>query len=206
MKSVVTYLRVSTAGQGKSGLGLDAQRERVAEFIEIESGAEDLSGRPELRRALAAAKQFNCPIAVAKLDRLSRDVHFISGLMTHKVPFIVADLGLNADPFMLHLYAALAEKERQLISSRTRDALARSAKTLGGDRGQLEKAREASARVRTAAALENDKRVLPIIIGLKMQGKTLREIAGELNRMEIKTPREKTWAPGSISAILRRQP
>ena len=73
--------------------------------------------------ALKVARQHKAPIIVAKLDRLSRDVHFISGLMTHRTPFIVAELGADADPFMLHLYAALAEKERRLISQRTKDAL-----------------------------------------------------------------------------------
>src|SRR4029079_8678950 len=79
---------------------------------------------PQLAPALAEARRRRCPIAVAKLDRLSRDVHFISGLMAQRVPFIVAELGADADPFMLHIYAALAEKERALISERTRAALA----------------------------------------------------------------------------------
>jgi DNA invertase Pin-like site-specific DNA recombinase len=83
-----------------------------------------LNRRPQLAAALKAAKKLKSPIIVAKLDRLSRDVHFISGLMTHKTPFIVAELGADADPFMLHLYAALAEKERAMISRRTKDALA----------------------------------------------------------------------------------
>jgi DNA invertase Pin-like site-specific DNA recombinase len=122
---------------GKSGLGLAAQREAltrfaaaedleiVAEYLEVETGkgSDALDRRPELAAALADARRLKCPILVAKLDRLSRDVHFISGLMAHKVAFVVAELGADADPFMLHLYAALAEKERQLISQRTRDAL-----------------------------------------------------------------------------------
>jgi DNA invertase Pin-like site-specific DNA recombinase len=84
--------------------------------------------------ALAEAKQHKCAVAVAKLDRLSRDVHFISGLMTHRTPFIVAELGADADPFMLHLYAALAKQERRLISQRTKDALA--AKSAGSPAGR----------------------------------------------------------------------
>jgi DNA invertase Pin-like site-specific DNA recombinase len=83
-----------------------------------------LDRRPQLAAALGQARKAKCPVIVAKLDRLSRDVHFISGLMSHRVPFIVAELGADADPFMLHLYAALAEKERALISARTRAALA----------------------------------------------------------------------------------
>jgi len=98
----------------------------VGERTEIETGkgADALERRPELAAALADARKAKCPVLVAKLDRLSRDVHFISGLMSHRVPFIVAELGADADPFMLHLYAALAEKERRLIGERTRSALA----------------------------------------------------------------------------------
>jgi DNA invertase Pin-like site-specific DNA recombinase len=125
-KQIVGYIRVSTAQQGKSGLGLAAQREALAkfaaaeclqiaaEFIEVETGkgSDALDRRPQLAVELAEARKLKCPVLVAKLDRLSRDVHFIS---------IVAELGSDADPFMLHLYAALAEKEPQLISQRTRD-------------------------------------------------------------------------------------
>ena len=98
----------------------------MAEFVEVETGkgADALDKRPQLAAALAEARQHKCPVAVAKLDRLSRDVHFISGLMAQKVPFVVTDLGADVDPFLLHLYAALAEKERALISERTRAALA----------------------------------------------------------------------------------
>src|ERR1700675_4815722 len=135
---VVAYLRVSTSRQGRSGLGIEAQRENIArfaaaegyevvsEYVEVETGkgADALELRPQLTAALNAARKRKGSVVVAKLDRLSRDVHFISGLMSHKVPFIVAELGADADPFMLHLYAALAEKERALISARTKAALA----------------------------------------------------------------------------------
>src|SRR5262249_57215802 len=99
--------------------------EIVREFVEIETGkgADALDRRPQLAAALAEARRRKCAIAVAKLDRLSRDVHFISGLMVHRVPFLVAELGADVDPFVLHLYAALAEKERRLISQRTKAAL-----------------------------------------------------------------------------------
>ena len=138
MDSVVAYLRVSTERQQRSGLGIEAQRAAiarfaetegltiVAEFVEAETGkgADALDRRPQLAAALAAAAQRKCSVVVSKLDRLSRDVAFVSGLMAQRVPFIVAELGRDADPFMLHLYAALAEKERRLISERTRAALA----------------------------------------------------------------------------------
>src|SRR6185295_3887982 len=130
--------RVSTRQQQRSGLGIEAQRSAVtrfaeaegmtiiAEFVEAETGkgADALDRRPQLAAALSAAKAARCPVIVSKLDRLSRDVAFISGLMAQRVPFIVTELGADADPFMLHLYAALAEKERRLISERTRSALA----------------------------------------------------------------------------------
>ena len=124
--NIVAYYRVSSDKQGRSGLGLDAQRTAVrrfaeqeslvisAEFIEIETGkgADALERRPELAKALKAAQKARCAVVVAKLDRLSRNVAFIAGLMAQRVPFIVAELGMNADPFMLHIYAALAEQER----------------------------------------------------------------------------------------------
>ena len=134
----VAYFRVSTDRQRRSGLGIEAQRETVfrfaeangleiiAEYVETETGkgADALDRRPQLAAALAAARSKKCPVLVSKLDRLSRDVAFIAGLMAQRVPFIVAELGADADPFMLHLYAALAEKERRLIAERTRAALA----------------------------------------------------------------------------------
>src|SRR3978361_2310104 len=125
---IVSYLRVSTARQGHSGLGLEAQRAALAlfdeseglemgeEFIEGASGkgSDALERRPQLASALARAKRAKCSVVVAKLDRLSRDVAFIASLMSRRVPFISVELGTDCDPFMLHLYAALAEKERAL--------------------------------------------------------------------------------------------
>src|ERR1700675_660521 len=126
MKTAVAYTRVSSREQGKSGLGLEAQRAAinafaaregitVAEFYtEVESGktvSDTLAERPTLAAALNAANLLDCPIIVSKLDRLSRDVHFVSGLMVQRVEFVVFELGRNQDPFMLHLFAALAEKE-----------------------------------------------------------------------------------------------
>ena len=129
---------MSTNSQGKSGLGVEAQREDIArfyaaegmtitcEFVEVETGkgADALERRPQLRAALASARKGKAPVVVAKLSHLSCDVAFIFGMMAHKVAFIVTELGADADPFMLHIYAALAEKERNLIADRTRQALA----------------------------------------------------------------------------------
>src|SRR4030081_2754461 len=137
MGRAVAYLRVSTQQQQRSGLGIEAQRAAIERFAAAESllitaeysefetgkGADALDRRPQLAAALAAARRAKCSIVVSKLDRLSRDVAFVAGLMAQRVPFIVAELGRDADPFMLHLYAALAEKERRLISERTKAAL-----------------------------------------------------------------------------------
>ncbi len=138
MQPTVAYYCVSTERQGRSGLGLNAQRERCAVFaaqngmdvieafteVETGKGADALDRRPQLAAALAAAWRHRGQVLVAKLDRLSRDVHFIAGLMAQRVAFVVAELGADVDPFMLHIYAALAEKERRMISERTRAALA----------------------------------------------------------------------------------
>jgi DNA invertase Pin-like site-specific DNA recombinase len=138
MHTAISYVRVSTNRQGKSGLGLEAQTAAIQHFaeangftitstfteIETGKGADALERRPQLAAAMKAARKSTAHILVAKLDRLSRDVHFISGLMVHKVRFVVAELGPNVDPFMLHIYAAVAEQERKRISQRTKDALA----------------------------------------------------------------------------------
>ena len=137
MPSAVTYTSVSTIKQGQSGLGLDAQDAAIAAFctqhgldvagryceVETGKGHDALDRRPQLAAALAHARKPKAPVVVAKLDRLGRDVHFIAGLMANRVPFIVTELGIDTDPFMLHIYAALAQKERALISARTKAAL-----------------------------------------------------------------------------------
>jgi DNA invertase Pin-like site-specific DNA recombinase len=209
MRSIVAYLRVSTAQQGKSGLGVDAQRvalerfaaaegfEIAAEYVEIETGkgSDALERRPQLSAALAKAHTLHCSMAVAKLDRLSRDVHFISGLMAHRVPFIVADLGADADPFMLHLFAALAEKERAMISARTRAALA-AAKERGQRLGnpKLASARESAEAARIKNADNFAAAILPAIADIQASGaKSLRAIASVLNRRGFKTPRGGEW-------------
>ena len=206
---LVSYIRVSTAQQGKSGLGIEAQRETlarfaeaegfeiVAEFIEVETGkgSDAIERRPKLSAALAEARRLKCAVVVAKLDRLSRDVHFISGLMVHRVSFIVAELGADVDPFMIHLFAALAEKERALISARTKSALA-AAKARGQKLGNpnIATAREAGAAALKANADRHAAKVLPIIAEIQKSGaKTLRAIAEALNARGITTPRGRDW-------------
>ena len=192
---IIAYIRVSSDKQGKSGLGLEAQRDAIArfatseslkvagEFIEVETGkgADALDRRPQLAAALRKARQAKAPIVVSKLDRLSRDVHFISGLMTKRVPFIVAALGRNVDPFMLHIYAALAEKERSMISERTRDALAK-AKQRGVVLGNPNVGKMVSD-----ATAARDAELRPILE--TMWDQTYREIAEALTDRGIKTPR-----------------
>jgi len=217
---VVTYIRVSTAKQGRSGLGLEAQREALArfsdaegfkvarEFVEVETGkgADALDRRPRLAEALATARKLKCRVAVAKLDRLSRDVHFISGLMAHRVPFLVAELGPDVDPFVLHLYAALAEKERSLISSRTRQALA-AAKVRGVVLGnpELDQARSRAVAQIKDGADRHASNVLPIIREAQRSGvTTLRGIAEVLNARGIPTARGGRWHASSVKNIQDR--
>ena len=136
------------------------------------------SGRSWPPRSKLAHKH-KAPIIVAKLDRLSRDVHFICGLMAHRTPFIVAELGADADPFMLHLYAALAEKERRLISQRTKDALAAmkaQGKKLGGLRPKTVEAMD--------AANERAEALRPILT--ELEGMSARAIAAELNARKFR--------------------
>jgi DNA invertase Pin-like site-specific DNA recombinase len=220
MKPIVTYVRVSTNQQGRSGLGIAAQREAltkfaagegfeiVSEFVEIETGkgSDALDRRPQLAAALAKARTSRCAVAVAKLDRLSRDVHFISGLMAHRVPFLVSELGPDVDPFVLHLYAALAEKERALISARTKSALA-AAKAKGVKLGNphIEAAR---SRAITAIKSEADRaagNVLPIIAEIRKSGaSTLRAIAEALNARGVQTSRGGRWHAMSVRNALAR--
>jgi DNA invertase Pin-like site-specific DNA recombinase len=219
-KPIISYCRVSTGRQGKSGLGLDAQREAITRFaeahglqvvgepfVEIETGkgADALDRRPHLRRALDAAGKRKCPIVVAKLDRLSRDVHFISGLMAQKIPFIVAELGPDVDPFMLHIYAAMAEKERTLISQRTKAALA-AAKARGVRLGnpRLEEARAPRMLANAEEAARQTALALPLIKPLYEQGLSLRAIARELAARGIPTARGGQWSAVQVSDILRR--
>jgi DNA invertase Pin-like site-specific DNA recombinase len=217
---LVTYVRVSTSGQGKSGLGVEAQREAlgrfaksegfevIAEYVEVETGkgADALDRRPQLAEALADAHRRRCPVAVAKLDRLSRDVHFISGLMAHRVPFLVAELGADVDPFMIHIYAALAEKERALISQRTSAAL-KAAKARGVRLGnpRIKKAQVAGTASVKAEANRFAANVMPVIREAQKAGaSTLRAIAEILNARGVRTARGGKWAATQVRDILGR--
>lgn len=217
-KSIVIYRRVSTAKQERSGLGLEAQLEALKIFCQTEgfeiagsfsesvSGALPLEQRFALQQALTLAKKLNCSVCVVKLDRLSRDVAFISGLMAKGVPFIVSELGADTDPFVLHLFAALAEKERKLISERTKAAL-QIRKQSGvklGNRTNLPTAQAQGHMALTAKAQSFANGVAPLIQKLRSQGDSLNSIANQLNQLNYKTSRGSTWTATAVTRILQR--
>jgi DNA invertase Pin-like site-specific DNA recombinase len=181
----------------------------VAEaFTEVETGkgSDALDRRPQLAAALAA-KRLRCPVLVAKLDRLSRDVHFIAGLMVQRVPFLVAELGPDVDPFMLHVYAALAEKERRMVSERTRAALAvrkaRGARL--GNRTNLAAAQALGAARTAEAARRFAENAAPVIREIQNSGvPSLRGIAAVLNARGVRTARGGRWAATQVGAVLAR--
>lgn len=225
MSKIVAYLRVSTDRQGKAGNGIEAQRAAIAafaaangyeiatEFVETETGkgADALDRRPRLSAALDKAKDVGrrekrsgpVPVVVSKLDRLSRDVHFVSGLMSNRVPFIVTELGADVDPFMLHLYAAFAEKERNLISQRTKAALA--AKKARGEPLGSPKLAEARQIAHAALIREADAfaaNVRPILESLGDISANAK--AKALNERNVPTPRGGKWTARSVLNALAR--
>lgn len=219
MEEVVVYYRVSTHRQGRSGLGLEAQREMcrqfceqhgyssAAEYTEIETGAgaDALGRRPILAQALADARKRKCAILVAKLDRLSRDVAFISGLMAKRVPFIVAEYGPDVDNFMLHIYAAVAQKERETISARTRSALA-AKKALGavlGNRTNLSAAQVRGRARQREEAMRFANNVMPLVDDVRKSGvQSFAGIAAALNARGITTARGGDWHGETVKRVL----
>jgi DNA invertase Pin-like site-specific DNA recombinase len=211
MGNAVAYIRVSTTKQAKSGLGLEAQADAIAVFAKAEGyrivgrftehesgkGADALERRPQLAAAIKAAKKAGGPVIVSKLDRLSRDVHFVSGLMAHRVPFIVTELGADTDPFILHLFAALAQKERALISQRTREGL-RAAKARGMRLGGWNVGSEASKR----QADELAEKMKPVMSELAEL--SARQAAAELNRRGIKSHTGGTWYAQTVIRVRDR--
>ena len=180
-----------------------------AEFVETETGkgTDALDRRPELAAALAKAKAARCPILVSKLDRLSRDVAFVAGLMAQRVLFVVAELGRDADPFMLHLYAALAEKERRLIAERTKAALA--VRKAGGARlgnpTNIDEAGKIGRAALTKAANDFARTLLPILRAMRNEGTTsIGAITRSLNVRNVQAPRGSRWHVSSVANLLVR--
>jgi DNA invertase Pin-like site-specific DNA recombinase len=213
----ISYLRVSTAEQGASGLGIEAQRAAVlaylnggswtllAELTETESGKN--SGRPELAKALAQCKLTGATLLIAKLDRLSRNVAFISALMEQGVPFVACDMP-HATPFELHIRASVAEEEARMISKRTKSALA-AAKArgtkLGGWRPRAEKPDTTEATKALQQAADGFARsVAPIVREMREQGCSLAQIAVKLTSDGIRTSRGGAWTPTAVRNVLAR--
>lgn len=224
MLRIVSYLRVSTDRQGRSGLGLEAQRKIVAdfaadsggrivaEFVEVQSGSND--DRPRLAAALAECRRQGARLVLPKLDRLSRRVAFIAALMDSGVDFVAADMP-RASRFELHIRASLAEEERRLISERTRNAL-QAAKRRGvllgfanpkRDRStgakSIHAASAAGVAARRARSEQHALNVLPIVHEIQSAGViTHRGIANALNRRGIVAPRGGRWHPTSVARLL----
>jgi DNA invertase Pin-like site-specific DNA recombinase len=217
MGPAVSYIRVSKPKQGRSGLGLEAQQAAIktfcaqhgfkidAEYREVETGkgADALERRPELAAAMKHARKLgkggkarSAPIIIAKLDRLSRDVHFISGLMVQRIPFIVTELGPDVDPFMLHIHAAVAEKERERIAQRTREALA-AAKARGQQLGNPD-----IGKLRKTEADGRATHLRSIIEPLR--GLSAKRISAILNDRKIAAPRGGNWQATQVIRLMTR--
>jgi DNA invertase Pin-like site-specific DNA recombinase len=208
MARYVAYFRVSTEKQGKSGLGLAAQHslierflsdgdEVIAEYVEVQSGKND--ERAELWKAINHAKRNDAKLLIAKLDRFSRKVSFIASIMEQGIGLVVAEMP-NATDFQLHIFAALAQEERRLISERTRNALAEAKK-----RGvQLGKNGKVLAERNRKAADERAEALRPIIMPMVEQGLSFSEIARRLNARGIKTVRSKAFHAEQIKIIFNR--
>lgn len=217
MQKIISYIRVSTQKQGQSGLGLEAQQkavqhylvekgaELVAEFVEVESGKKTDKERPELAAALAACKKQKAVLVVAKLDRLARNVHFISGLMEAKVRFVALDMP-EANELTLHVMAAFAEHEAKRISERTKAALA-IAKERGVQLGIAGAANlQPNIEARQQQALVFAESLSGIFEGFKLRSLTQRQMVDELNQLGIKTARGGDWSLVQVQRILNKRP
>ena len=214
--SYIAYYRLSTKGQGKSGLGLQAQKAAVgayvrdkgilAEFSDIESGKKD--DRPELLKAIHLAKEKGAKLIIAKLDRLSRNLTFISSLLDNHISFVCCDMP-EANEFTIHIFAALAQQERKMISQRTKAALEAKKKSgarLGTPANLTLAHRLKGAAMRSLQARENlpNKQATKIIVRCKKENMTLTQIAWELNSDGYKTSQGKRFTPMTVKRLLDR--
>ena len=216
--TAIAYYRVSTAKQGASGLGLEAQRASVeayaaahgmqiaGEFTEVETGTRKRK-RVEVYRAIAEAKRLGCTLLIAKLDRLARNVHFISGLMESGVPFVAVDMPA-VTPLTLHVLAAVAEAEAQMISARTKAALqivkSRGVK-LGTPENLTAEAQQAGAAANRAAAIRDSQQATCLAQHLHAIGNSLREIAYTLNQNGFTTRKGKAFTAMQVKRMLDRR-
>jgi len=214
----VAYLRVSTARQGQSGLGLEAQREAVAgyrragartpcgEFVELESGkgSNALDRRPQLRLALDASRTYKAMLVIAKLDRLARNVHFISGLLESGVEFVAVDMP-HTNKVMIQIYSVMAEFERDQIASRTKSALA-AAKARGVQLGVAGRANlNRDVQKRKSAADSFAGKLRGVMTGFKAAGLTQRAMVTELTTLGIRTPNgAAAWSLIQVQRVLAR--
>jgi DNA invertase Pin-like site-specific DNA recombinase len=214
----IVYFRVSTKKQGMSGLGLEAQQadverylnggnwQLVGEFTDIESGTRKGNKRPELAKALLACKRQKATLVIAKLDRLARNVAFVSAIMESGVDFVCVD-NPHATRLTIHILAAVAEEEARATSLRTKAALA-AAKARGVKLGNSENlthdARIQGAKKRFQGALEAYAKVSHLIVGLKGQGNSLAEVAQHLNDLGEVTVTGALFTPMTVKRILDR--
>ncbi|MTI13309.1 recombinase family protein [Sansalvadorimonas verongulae] len=216
MAQYVVYRRVSTRKQGESGLGLEAQDRDIAlylqgyaedecsvlaSYLEVESGT--VADRPELTKAMSQARASGATLLVAKLDRLSRKVSFIASLLDDPRLKVKVACMPNADKFQLHIYAALAEQERDFISARTKAAL-REAQARGVRLGGLRDKTNKRNRAASQAADQRAEKLAKIVLPLAEKGKTTRQIAEALNKAEVRTPRGGHWQSAQVSRLLSR--
>lgn len=213
----IAYHRVSTQKQGASGLGLEAQKEAVnrflnggtwellGEYVEVETGkgADALAKRPQLKAALAACRKEGATLVIAKLDRLARNVHFVSGLMESKVKFVACDMP-EANELTIHIMAAFAEHEAKRISQRTKDALA-VAKTRGVVLGKAGAANlKPNIEARQKAADEFAEKLRPLFSGMRERGLSQRKMVDELNSIGVPTVGGGHWVLAQVQRLLNR--
>jgi DNA invertase Pin-like site-specific DNA recombinase len=206
----VSYIRVSSTEQGESGLGLEAQRQAVSEhlardsgkllceFVEVESGSRN--NRAQLQAAIELCKRYKATLLIAKLDRLARNVAFISALMESRLDFVAVD-NPHANKLMIHMLAAFAEHERDQISARTKAALT-AAKARGVVLGRY--GREVLSKENRAKAMERARELAPVVNKLRVQGLTVEQITEVMSRRGIPTPRGKQWYPATVHSLIRR--